>query len=164
MKNHASDKTRTTIHGLIVKKPLGRATRILMTAAFSATLFIPLLPLTVQGTDILRDSPEFCISCHVMDQAYRDWSHSVHGYRVTCGDCHIPQESVVTKLAGKARNGLYHGYAQVLGEVPDPIRITRLGARTVMTNCVRCHGGLVSGVHMEGRRCWDCHRGIGHKK
>jgi cytochrome c nitrite reductase small subunit len=31
-----------------------------------------------------------------------------------------------------------------------------------MQNCVRCHERLVSGIHNEGRKCWDCHRSLPH--
>ena len=148
--------------GLILKKPLGRFSRISLISIYISALFIPLAPLGIKGSFMLDSSPEFCVSCHVMQKRYEGWFHSAHKNWATCTDCHLPQQTFATKLAGKLRDGLNHGYAYAFNSVPDPIRIKKHGAETVMRNCTRCHATLVSGIHSEGRKCWDCHRGLAH--
>ncbi|MBI1865697.1 MAG: NapC/NirT family cytochrome c [Nitrospirae bacterium] len=148
--------------GLVLKKPLKRPFKILLLGGFVAVLFAPLLPLTVKGSTFLNDTPEFCVSCHQMKKEHRNWSHSAHRNWAVCADCHVSQKSLVTKLAGKVRDGLNHGYAYVFDSAPDPIRIKRYGAATVMENCLRCHGQFVANFPDQSRKCWDCHRGQPH--
>ncbi len=153
---------RVSRSGLVLKEPLGRLAKTLLVVGFIALLFTPLLPLAVKGSTLLNDTPEFCVSCHQMKKDYQNWSHSAHRNWAVCADCHVSQRSVVTKLAGKVRDGLNHGYAYVFDSAPDPIRIKRHAAETVMENCLRCHGELVSKFPDHGRKCWDCHRGMPH--
>ena len=79
-----------------------------------------------------------------MKKEHQGWSHSAHRNWAVCADCHVSQKSLVTKLAGKVRDGLNHGYAYVFDSAPDPIRIKRYGAATVMENYLRCHGQFVA--------------------
>jgi len=155
-------KNKITRSGLVLREPLGKLPKYLLIAGCALLLFIPLLPLSLEGSALMNDSPEFCINCHIMNGEYTGWSHSAHRSWATCADCHIPQESIVTKVAGKARNGLFHGYALVFHSYPDPIRIKRLNAVVVRNNCVRCHFHMVAGIHETGGNCWNCHRGISH--
>ena len=34
-------------------------------------------------------------------------------------DCHVSQQTIVTKLAGKLRDSLNHGYAYAFNRIPD---------------------------------------------
>lgn len=146
---------------IIRQKALSRSSKVLLILSFSAVLLIPLTPLAVKGLFFI-DKPEFCISCHMMTPEYKNWSHSSHRVGAGCSDCHVPQQSIVTKLAGKMRDGLNHGYAYAFNQIPDPIRIKKHGAETVLENCIRCHGKLMASLRKDKRRCWDCHRGIPH--
>lgn len=148
--------------GLVLKKPLGTLGKFLLVFGFVAILFAPLLPITVRGSAFFNDSAEFCITCHQMNQIYQNWSHSSHRNWAVCADCHVSQKSLVTKLAGKVRDGLNHGYPYLLDSAPDPIRIKKHGALTAMENCLRCHGELVSNFPAHDRKCWECHRGEPH--
>lgn len=148
--------------GLIQKRPFGRFSKSILIFGFAALLFLPLLPLTFKGSLLLNDKPEFCVSCHTMRKEYNNWSHSAHRNWAACGDCHVPQQTVVTKLAGKLRDGLNHGYAYAFNKIPDPIRIKKHGSETVMQNCIRCHSRLVEKINKDGRKCWECHRGLPH--
>ncbi|MBI5853677.1 MAG: NapC/NirT family cytochrome c [Nitrospirae bacterium] len=153
---------RVSRHGLVLKKPLGTLGKFLLVFGFVAILFAPLLPITVRGSAFFNDSAEFCINCHQMNQIYQNWSHSSHRNWAVCADCHVSQKSLVTKLAGKVRDGLNHGYPYLLDSAPDPIRIKKHGALTAMENCLRCHGELVSNFPSHDRKCWECHRGEPH--
>ncbi len=123
---------------------------------------IALAAIAVKGMFAVTGTPEFCVSCHTMKSQYRNWSHSAHRNKAGCSDCHVPQENVAAKLAAKTRDGFNHVYAFALDKVPDPIRLKPGSRKTVMNNCVRCHKQLVEKLSMEGRKCWDCHRGIPH--
>lgn len=123
---------------------------------------IILAPIGMRGAWDYTNRSEFCVTCHTMDEEFQRWTRSSHREWAGCGDCHVPQKNIVAKIAGKARDGVYHGYAYALDKAPDPIRISRHGVDTVMGNCVRCHKDLVSAVHHDGRKCWDCHRGLPH--
>jgi len=148
--------------GLVLRKPLGRRGKVLLGVGLAAVLFAPLLPLTVRGAAFLNDSSEFCVNCHQMNQIYRNWSHSSHRNAALCGDCHISQRSLVTKLAGKLRDGLNHGYPYVLDIAPEHIRIKKHGTMTAQENCLRCHGAIVADLPNHDRKCWDCHRNMLH--
>lgn len=143
-------------------KTLSRSSKVLLIIGFTAVLSIPLVPFTVKGLLLFTDRSEFCISCHMMTPEYKNWSHSSHRAGAGCSDCHVSHRGIVPKLAGKLRDGLNHGYAYAFNQVPDPIRIKKLGSDTVMENCVRCHGELIAGLKKDKRQCWDCHRGIPH--
>src|SRR4030067_3833451 len=146
---------------VIRKKPLGIPSKILLLMVVAGVIIIPLLPLGVKGAWTYTNKPEFCISCHMMKKEYQDWSHSAHRNWAGCGDCHLPQQSVVTKFAGKTRDGLYHGYAYIFKK-DSFIRISKHGEETVMDNCLRCHEQLVENIHITDRKCWECHRGLPH--
>lgn len=148
---------------VIRKKPLRMSYRVLLALVIAGVILIPLIPLAVRGAWTYTNKPEFCISCHVMKGEYRNWTHSSHRNWAGCSDCHVPQESIVTKLAGKTRDGIYHGYAYLLNKDPVLIRISKHGGDAVMSNCVRCHEQLVASIlHNGERKCWECHRGIAH--
>ncbi len=116
----------------------------------------------VKGLFAVTGPSEFCVSCHTMKSQYRNWSHSAHRNWAGCSDCHVPQESVAAKLVAKTRDGISHVYAYTIGGVPDPIRLKPRSRKTVMNNCIRCHGQLVEKISLDGRKCWDCHRGTPH--
>lgn len=155
-------KITISSRGLIQRGAFGRCTKILLILGFAAILFVPLIPLTFKGSILLNDKSEFCIMCHTMQREYNNWSHSAHRGNAACSDCHVPQQTVVTKLAGKLRDGLNHGYAYAFKKIPDPIRIKRHGSETVMQNCIRCHSQLVEKINKGDRKCWECHRGLPH--
>lgn len=147
---------------IVRRKKLGRGSKTLLALITAAVIFLPLVPLGIRGAWIYTNRPEFCVSCHTMKTEYRNWSHSAHRRWAGCGDCHVPQQSIVTKTAGKMRDGIYHGYAYAFDMTPDPVRISMHGQATVMGNCLRCHKELVAGIHKDNRKCWDCHRGLPH--
>ena len=124
----------------------------------------------------LSDDPAACVNCHIMSAAYQSWAHSSHARWATCNDCHVPQHSVVAKLAFKAKDGLSHAAAFTFrAEAPAP-RPTDASNTVIMSNCIRCHeqlntalvktGMLTYGDVKNGRgnACWDCHRNVPHTR
>lgn len=108
------------------------------------------------------DRPEFCLSCHIMEPAYESWFHSAHYGDASCSDCHVPHQNLAVKLIGKGTDGLWDFYRFYTNQVPDPIRISTRGSKTVRENCLRCHGTIMENVNYDGRNCWECHRSISH--
>ncbi len=154
---------RKQIMKVIRKRPLGIPSRIALAMIVAGVILIPLIPLAVRGAWVYTNKPEFCVSCHTMKTEYQNWSHSAHRNWAACADCHLPHKSIVTKLAGKTRDGIYHGYAYLLSKDPVLIRISKHGGDTVMDNCVKCHERFVAGIlHKGERKCWECHRGVPH--
>jgi len=128
-------------------------------------LALMIFGLSVGGTAaFLRytDRSEFCLGCHVMEQPYERWYHSAHRLGATCSDCHVPHQNLASKLIGKGGDGLRHLYYFYTNQIPDPIRLSAHGSKTVQENCLRCHGPLLERVSQEDRRCWECHRAVPH--
>ncbi|MDO8746592.1 MAG: NapC/NirT family cytochrome c [Thermodesulfovibrionales bacterium] len=148
---------------VIKKKPLRIHSKILLAVVIAGVILIPLIPLAAREAWVYTNRPEFCVSCHMMKKEYQNWFHSAHRNWAGCSGCHVPQQSIVTKLAVKMRDGLYHGYAQMFNNAHDHIRMSKHGEDTVMGKCLRCHEQLVSSIIHEGeRKCWECHRGVPH--
>lgn len=109
------------------------------------------------------DSPAFCGSCHSMQHVSATWRESSHQH-FTCGDCHLPQDSIAAKLYTKAENGMRHTYHEVLRDYPDTIVFTADAAAIANKNCLRCHAYVVGNTalaHGDGN-CLSCHRGLPH--
>lgn len=115
----------------------------------------------------LSDQPETCVNCHVMNTSYATWQRSSHVGVATCNDCHVPHDNPVSKLAFKARDGLYHSYVFTLRLEPQTIEISAGARPVVQQNCRRCHERQLlhlrqSAAHSEDRLCWECHRTVPH--
>ena len=120
-----------------------------------------------RATSYLVDSPETCMNCHVMTDAYISWKHSSHARDTTCNDCHVPHTSLPREYAFKAHDGLRHASIFALRIEPQSIKLSRGAIPVVQENCVRCHEQRVAEVSacrfVEGDlRCWDCHREVPH--
>lgn len=119
-----------------------------------------------RATSYMSDAPEACVNCHVMRPFYATWARSSHASRATCNDCHVPHDSVLSKYAFKARDGIYHSYVFTTHTEPQVIHISDAAIGVVENNCRRCHAEVVNqavGPHQAGdRRCWECHREVPH--
>jgi cytochrome c nitrite reductase small subunit len=118
-------------------------------------------------TSYLIDSPDTCMNCHVMTDAYVSHRYSSHGRDVTCNDCHLPHTSFIREYAFKAEDGLRHAAAFTLRTEPQVMRLSQRAVPVVQENCIRCHEGRVSETsaashQKSGLRCWDCHRDVVH--
>ena len=121
----------------------------------------------------LSDAPETCVNCHIMAPQYATWSHSSHREVAHCNDCHIPHDSLFSKMYFKAKDGMRHSTIFTLRREPPVIRIHEAGAAVVQQNCIRCHQHLLSEDRVEAmvghplthrfdRTCWECHRETPH--
>jgi len=126
---------------------------------------LALAVLSVGGAKVMltiTDPPEYCISCHVMEDHYESWFHSGHHIAATCNDCHVPHQNIAAKLVAKGTDGMRDTYSFYTNRIPDPIRLSERGSNIVRENCLRCHGALLEGLPSEDRYCWECHRSVPH--
>ena len=107
-------------------------------------------------------SPDFCVSCHVMESNYEAWIHAGAHRRKKCVDCHLPNENEALHYAWKSIDGLKDSLFFYSGRVPEQIRLTSHGEKVLQTNCIRCHQSAVEFID-HSRKCWGCHRRIAHK-
>lgn len=108
------------------------------------------------------ESPEYCGSCHVLQPQYEAWFHSGAHSRITCVDCHLPNDTFARHLVWKTLDGVKDALAFHTGRVSEPIRLSSHGAAVVQENCQRCHAETIARIKEE-RQCWDCHRRLSHK-
>lgn len=111
----------------------------------------------------LRDNPEVCINCHVMNNAYATWRRGSHANVARCVDCHLPHVNPVAKLAFKAMDGARHSYVFTFRLEPQVLHLSRGAVPVIQENCLRCHADQLQMVRLAGtteRKCWDCHENI----
>lgn len=110
------------------------------------------------------ETPEFCASCHVMAPQYESWFHSGSHKRITCVDCHLPNDNMVEHLVWKGIDGSKDFLYFYGGFVPEHIQSSAHARRVIKSNCERCHQEMVSRINTEKRDCWECHRSSAHQK
>ena len=120
-----------------------------------------------EGLSYFLDDPQACVNCHVMRDQYESWNHSSHRTWATCNDCHMPAAKI-DGLYTKALNGWNHSVKFTTGDFPEPIVINERNRRIALENCIRCHGIMVSEMHIEhadtgSYRCIECHGNVGHQ-
>jgi len=119
--------------------------------------------------------PEFCASCHEMNQNYKSWQTSAHK-NVACLDCHVDPGPVA--LAKRKVAALGELYGHITGNYEKPIR-----ARVNFQNCLLCHSGASKNpnapditttqgpraasfphddVLEEKTSCLECHQDVAH--
>jgi trimethylamine-N-oxide reductase cytochrome c-type subunit TorC len=136
------------------------------------------------------DSSAFCTSCHEMQTAADEFSHTVHfsnrtGVRATCADCHVPKPFVARVLHMIGATGDIVGHVTGVIDTPEKFEANRLVlARRVWAEmganasreCRTCHAfaamdaklqrpEAVEAMHTsmaDGKSCIDCHQGIAH--
>ena len=116
-----------------------------------------------RAASYLRDEPEVCINCHVMNNAYATWRHSSHREVATGVDCHLPHQNPIAKLAFKGMDGARHSYVFTLRLEPQVLHLSRGAVPVIQENCLRCHHDQLQMVRLAGvdeQRCWDCHRNV----
>ena len=112
--------------------------------------------------------PDFCASCHVMDEPYASWEASAHS-EVNCMDCHS-DGGLVGTMETKI-NGLKELYLTVTDNIPEEIK-----SEVPNHRCTDCHeeaaipdqpGAIVypHEFHSEAfdLECTDCHE-AGHAR
>lgn len=145
------------------KKIAGIDKKLLVVIALFTGIVISAL--TVK-TLAYTDSPDFCSSCHIMDDVYDSMMASTHA-GISCGDCHLPSDNIVNKLTFKAKSGMSHVYYNTLGtaKIPEVLVATDDSEEAINSNCISCHEQTVDNVdHFAKDSCMDCHREIPHGK
>ncbi|WP_257822753.1 cytochrome c3 family protein [Salipaludibacillus agaradhaerens] len=118
------------------------------------------------GSMKATDSPEFCSTCHIMDDYYDSFMDSNHA-TLSCNDCHAPNDSLTAKLVFKAKAGASHMYMNTLGsdQIPDNIHATAQSQEVIDKNCITCHEAGLENVAFHDVKeggCVDCHRHVPH--
>ena len=139
----------------------GRRLKIAALAAGVAGLFALFLLLGPPQLLAKSESPEFCASCHVMEDQHSAFMHSGAHRRNKCVDCHLPNDNVAMHYIWKSIDGMKDVLFFQSGHVPERITLSDHGAKVVKANCIRCHSELVSQMDTT-RNCWSCHRRITH--
>lgn len=132
-----------------------------------ASIFVGIIISVVSvKTLAYSDSPDFCQSCHIMNNVHDSFADSTHA-GLSCNDCHLPHESTVGKLVYKAKVGMGHVYYNTLGEdkIPDVLHPTASTKEVIQQNCIDCHENTLQNVsHDAKENCVDCHQSVPHGK
>lgn len=115
------------------------------------------------ATSYLSDSPQTCINCHVMTDAYASWQRGSHGHTTVCTDCHVPHENPAAKWAFKGLDGTKHSAIYTMRAEPQVMHLSATAVPVVQRNCLRCHEHQLNMVRLAGvseSKCWDCHQNI----
>ena len=114
--------------------------------------------LAVRYYTYIQKSPEFCNSCHLMEEAYTAWKQSGHRF-IVCQDCHrlgiVEQNRLLIKFVFTTER-----------KTPEPH-----GNVTPWESCTQCHWeeatqgalsvtkstGHARHVTVEKLKCMDCH-------
>jgi len=130
---------------------------------------------TSKALSYFSKDPKACINCHVMNTQYATWQHSSHK-DVSCIQCHLPTDNVLSKYMAKAQDGWNHSMAFTFNTYENAIRISESAAKRVQKNCISCHENLVSTLidnqdknhnfqkNEAQRWCWECHKSVPHGK
>jgi nitrate reductase cytochrome c-type subunit len=107
--------------------------------------------------DYTQNNPNFCVSCHLMQEAFQTWEESEHA-GINCHDCHHLSVEEMNQLLVSF---IFHRPT----EVPDrhgKITHSQIHAKHVFMEkleCTKCHGYLVHEFTPEERFCIKCHQG-----
>src|SRR3990172_883457 len=123
-------------------------------AGLSVMLFVLLGPPKLLAKS---ESPDFCASCHVMEDQYTAWRHSGAHSRIKCVDCHLPNGNPVEHYVWKSIDGMKDVVYFHSGRVPETITLSSHGGEVVQANCIKCHRETVARMD-QTRKCWGCHR------
>jgi cytochrome c-type protein NapC len=98
---------------------------------------------------------EFCVSCHEMDTAMKEYKETAHasnrfGVTAGCGDCHIPH-TYPQKLVHKAIAGAKDVYGHLTGVIDTPQKYAARCA--AMAQTVRAHMKA-----NDSAECRHCHK------
>lgn len=161
--------------------PFGGLVAFVVGAAFTGGFFSAMK---------ITETNAFCTSCHEMDTAYQEYTHSVHfsnafGIRATCGNCHVPPAF----LPGLWRHmkASLEVWGHLTGEINTPAKFEahRLALAQAVwaelknndsAECRNCHNAaamaydkqpaMAARAHGElatsGKTCIDCHKGPAH--
>ena len=115
--------------------------------------------------DMLRKTsePEYCNTCHVMNEQFEAWFMTGLHRNIKCVDCHLPNTGPVRYFIWKGLDGMKDLAMFHSGIYSEDIGISSHGKKIVQENCLRCHEGMVTVINTDGRDCWSCHRRVMHR-
>ena len=122
-----------------------------------------LLARIANAASYLSDTPQTCMNCHVMTDAYATWQRGSHGRVAICTDCHVPHDNPAAKYTFKAVDGLKHSYVFTLRKEPQVLELSERAIPVIQANCLRCHSNRLALIPLAAssqRKCWDCHNNI----
>jgi len=113
----------------------------------------------------VTDQRPFCGQCHSMKPQAITQKLSTHT-DLSCNECHLPQDSLISKFTSKASIGLSDISAENFGNVRYPIAASQGMKGIINANCKSCHAATNLDVaSMESKRyCTDCHRNVPHQR
>lgn len=126
---------------------------------FFVFLFIMFGPPDMFGK---TSQPDYCNSCHVMNDQFESWFMTGLHRNIKCVDCHLPNTSGVRYFVWKGIDGMKDLFMFHTGIYSEKIGISSHGKKIVKENCLRCHEGMVSVMNTDERDCWSCHRRVNH--
>ncbi len=148
---------------------------------------------TMHETIDYTSSTKFCVSCHSMQENYKEYKQSLHfknayGVRAQCRQCHIPTSDPVAFLKAKLGgiNDIYNEFVTGKINTPEKFEANRLvlaeqvWAMMRATNsatCKSCHSYAAMNASLQtpaaaaamkmaaekDMNCIDCHKGIVHE-
>lgn len=132
--------------------------------------------------DFTQNNPKFCISCHLMESAFKSWEKSEHS-KVNCHDCHhlsiYEQNKLLINLILHRPESVPNRHGKII--VPwklciqchwekdekyptaPKINTSRYHAKHVFMEkieCSKCHGYRTHMFTLEERYCTTCHKGV----
>ncbi|UFS70613.1 cytochrome c nitrite reductase small subunit [Geomonas sp. RF6] len=146
------------MHLPTIKHPW-KALALALLVATAAALFVAIGPPQLLAKS---ESPDFCASCHVMEEEHTAWRHAGAHRRLRCVDCHLPGGNPVEHYIWKSIDGMKDVVSFHSGRVPERITLSEHGTEVVQKNCIRCHQQTISRMDTT-RRCWGCHRQLSHR-
>lgn len=132
--------------------------------AISLPIFIALIVVLAYVYEYTSTTYYCGTTCHIMKPAYETAFHNVHREvnNVNCKDCHIPHDNLAHQVVFKGYSGAKDIYKNAF-DPPDVIHTTKWSQNVIQENCIRCHQSIVARVQItDGKRCFECHRGIPH--
>lgn len=116
--------------------------------------------------DMLRKTsePEYCNTCHVMNEQFEAWFMTGLHRNIKCVDCHLPNSGHVRHFIWKGLDGMKDLAMFHSGIYSEDIGISSHGKKIVKENCLRCHESMSTAVNTDERDCWSCHRRVMHRQ
>lgn len=149
------------LNDLLTMKGLSRKMQITICILFGLVIGVGVLVAQVgNAVSYLSDSPETCMNCHVMTDAYATWQRGSHAKVAVCIDCHVPHSNIVAKNLFKSMDGMKHSTVFTLHLEPQVLELSNAAVKAVQTNCLRCHSDQLAMIRLAGtseRTCWSCH-------
>lgn len=119
-----------------------------------------------KGFSYVKNDPEVCANCHIMQSHYDAWIKSSHKKAAVCNDCHTPH-NFTGKYAVKGINGFRHSFAFTSGWFHEPIQINDFNRSVAENACRYCHKDIVQMIDRGETKkmklsCTTCHKTVGH--